>query len=170
MAAQMIRERVTHHLGQIVLATRSLMVPIYLGLVIALVLLLVKFVQKLIAFVPEILVSSTDDTILAVLSFVDLSLLANLVLIVVLAGWQGAVDPMLRARTADQPGWVTLDFSAIKLKLIASLAAIAAVALLESFVHIGSLTAATVMWQLAILIGLGVVGVLLAAMDRLGKE
>jgi uncharacterized protein (TIGR00645 family) len=169
MAPQTTGERLTHYLGRVMLGARCLMAPIYLGLLVALVLVLVKFVQKLVAFVPKILSISTNDTILAVLSLVDLSLVANLVLIVVLAGWQGFVDPMLSARSEGQPAWLALDFSAIKLKLIGSLAAIAAVAMLETFLHIDSLTVSTVAWELAIVLGFGVLGVLLAAMDRLGK-
>lgn len=170
MAAQTTDGRVTHNVGRLMLGARYLMAPIYLGLVIAVILILVKFAQKLIAFIPDVLASSTDDTILKVLSLVDLSLVANLVLIVILAGWQGFVDPNLSARSDDQHSWMALDFSAIKLKVIGSLAAIAAVAMLESFMHIGSLTAATVGWELGIVLGFGVLGVLLAAMDRIGRE
>jgi uncharacterized protein (TIGR00645 family) len=169
MVSQVTGERLTHYLGRVMLGARCLMAPIYLGLLVALLLVLVKFVQKLVAFVPEVLSVSTNDCILAVLSLVDLSLVANLILIVVLAGWQGFVDPLLSARSGDQPAWLALDFSAIKLKLIGSLAAIAAVAMLESFMHIGSMTVATVAWELAIVLGFGVLGVLLATMDRLGK-
>jgi len=169
MAAPATSERLIHHLGRVMLCARWLMAPIYLGLLVALLLVLAKFVQKLVVFSPKVLSASTNDTILAVLSLVDLSLVANLVLIVVLAGWQGFVDPTLSARSEDQPAWIGLDFSAIKLKLIGSLAAIAAVAMLETFLHIEELAAATVAWELAIVLGFGVLGVLLAAMDRLGK-
>ncbi|HEY1934763.1 MAG TPA: YqhA family protein [Acetobacteraceae bacterium] len=169
MAEPATSERMIHHLGRVMLGARWLMAPIYLGLLVALLLVLVKFAQKLVLFFPEVLGASTSDTILAVLSLVDLSLVANLLLIVVLAGWQGFVDPTLSARSEDQPTWIALDFSAIKLKLVGSLAAIAAVALLETFVHIGAMAAATVGWELAIVLGFGVLGVLLAVMDRLGK-
>lgn len=170
MAVPATSERMIHHLGRIMLLARWLMAPIYLGLLVALLLVLAKFVQKLILFFPKVLDASTNDTILAVLSLVDLSLVANLMLIVVLAGWQGFVDPTLSTRSEDQPAWLALDFSAIKLKLVGSLAAIAAVALLESYMHIGALTAATVAWELAIVLGFGVLGVLLAAMDRLSHD
>jgi uncharacterized protein (TIGR00645 family) len=110
---------------------------------------------------------SGNDTVLAVLGLVDLSLVANLVLIVVLAGWQGFVAPLLDTHPDDQPAWLALDFSAIKLKLIGSMAVIAAIALLESFVHADTLAPATMGWQLGILLAIGVLGVLLAAMDRL---
>ena len=63
-----------------------------------------------------------------------------------------------------------LDFAAVKLKLIASVAAIAAIQLLETFVHIDQTPKADAMWQLAILLGIGITGVLLALMDRLSNN
>ena len=112
-------------------------------------LLTVKFVQKLVALVPSCWRCRATTRCLAVLGLVDLSLVANLVLIVVLAGWQGFVDPLLVSHLDERPDWLALDFSAIKLKLIGSIAVIAAIAMLESFVHAGSLAPATIGWQLA---------------------
>jgi uncharacterized protein (TIGR00645 family) len=170
MPDQDMQTRLTQGLGRAILATRWLMAPIYVGLLAALVLLAIKFVQKLVALVPDLLEMSGNDTVLAVLGLVDLSLVANLVLIMVLAGWQLFVDPLLGAHLDDQPAWLALDFSAIKLKLIGSVAVIAAIALLESFVHADALAPATLGWQLGILLAFGVVGVLLALMDRLSNH
>ncbi len=167
MPDQDIPTRLTQGLGRVIFAARWLMAPIYIGLLVGLLLLAVKFVQVLAALVPELLQMSGNDTVLAVLGLVDLSLVANLVLIVVLAGWQGFVDPLLGSHLEDQPAWLALDFSAIKLKLIGSIAVIAAIALLESFVHADTLAPATLAWQLAILLSIGVLGLLLALMDRL---
>jgi uncharacterized protein (TIGR00645 family) len=162
--------RLTQGVGRVIFAARWLMAPIYVGLLVALVLLAIKFVQKLVALVPDLLEMSGNDTVLAVLGLVDLSLVANLVLIMVLAGWQGFVDPLLGAHLDDQPAWLALDFSAIKLKLIGSVAVIAAIALLESFMHADTLAPATLGWQLGILLAIGVLGVLLALMDRLSNH
>ncbi|MGA3400806.1 MAG: YqhA family protein [Acetobacteraceae bacterium] len=161
---------VTQGLGRVIFTARWLMAPIYIGLLVALVLLAVKFVQKLVALVPGLVQMSSNDTVLAVLGLVDLSLVANLVLIVVLAGWQGFVAPLLGSHDGNQPTWLALDFSAIKLKLIGSVAVIAAIAVLESFVHADTLAPATLGWQLGILLSIGVLGVLLAAMDRLSHS
>ncbi len=162
--------RLTRGVGRAIFAARWLMAPIYIGLLVGLLLLVVKFAQQLIALLPELLQMPGNDTVLAVLGLVDLSLVANLVLIVVLAGWQGFVAPLLESHAADQPAWLVLDFSAIKLKLIGSVAAIAAIAMLESFVHADTLAPQTLGWQLGILLAIGVLGVLLALMDRLSHH
>ncbi|HUN43216.1 MAG TPA: YqhA family protein [Acetobacteraceae bacterium] len=167
MPDQMAPAWVTKSLGRVVFTARWMMAPIYIGLLVCLLLLVVKFVQKLIALIPGLLDMTATNLELAVLGLVDVSLVANLVLIVVLAGWQGFVDPMLSSHLDHQPDWLALDFSGIKLRLVGSIVAIAAIALLESFMHADTIAAATIGWQLGILLGVGVVGVLLAAMDRL---
>jgi uncharacterized protein (TIGR00645 family) len=170
MPDQDIPTRLTRGLGRVIFAARWIMAPIYLGLLVGLLLLAAKFVQTLIALVPTLWTLSTSGTVLAVLSLVDLSLVANLVLIVTLAGWQGFLDPLLDPSVINRPAWLALDFSAIKLKLIGSIATIGAVELLESLMHADAVSQATVVWELEILLSLGVLGVLLALMDRLSHN
>jgi uncharacterized protein (TIGR00645 family) len=158
-------------MGRVMFAARWLMVPIYLGLLVVLALLALKFVQQLVTTVPRVLGMTTNDIILVTLTLVDLSLLANLVVIVIFSGWANFVSPLLHDPAERDVLWASdLDFSAVKLKLIGSIATIAAIQILESFVHIGDMAKQDAAWQLAILIGIGVTGVLLAAMDRIGSK
>jgi uncharacterized membrane protein YqhA len=73
------------------------------------------------------------------------------------------------AKQSDTPPELLggLDFSAIKLRLIGSIAAIAAILILETFVHIDQITAVRAGLQLGIMLGIGVLGVLLALADKL---
>jgi uncharacterized protein (TIGR00645 family) len=169
-AARSRRPSLAGGFGRAVFAARWLLAPIYIGLLLGLVLLMVKFLQILWGLLPELLQMSGHDLVLALLGLVDLSLVANLVLIVALAGWHCFVDPMQGSHIEDMPEWLALDFSAIKLKLIGSIAVIAAIAVLEAFLHADTLNAASIAWQLAVLLAIGVVGVLLAAMDRLSHK
>jgi len=109
--------------------------------------------------------------ILAVLKLIDLVLLANLVLIMIFAGvctLGGALA------LTDRAGWTQfmgkIDFTGLKLKVVASLVAIGAVDLLESFVEIGTTNKSDVLWQIAILLTFVLSGVLLAWMDRLVQQ
>jgi len=161
--------RIRRNMGRVMFAARWLVAPIYLGLLVVLALLAVKFVQKLVMAVPLVLGMTSNDLILAALALVDLSLVANLVAIVIYAGWSNFVGPLLRDPAERDAAWAgDLDFSAVKLKLIGSIAAIAAIQILESFLHIDDVPKQDAAWQLAILLGIGVTGVLLAAMDRIG--
>jgi uncharacterized protein (TIGR00645 family) len=170
MADHNIPASLTRGLGRAIVAARWLMAPIYIGLLVGLVLLVVKSVQLLITFVPELLEQSGRDTVIDVLNLVDLSLVANLVVIVVLAGWQSFIDPVLGSHLDRQPPWLAADFSTIKLKLIGAIAVIAAIAILESIVHADTVAPAVLGLQLGTLLSIGVLGVLLALMDWLSHD
>jgi uncharacterized protein (TIGR00645 family) len=170
-AIEAIEARVRRDLGRVMFAARWLMMPIYLGLLGVLALVAVKFVQKLVLAIPQVLGMTGNDLILAALTLVDLSLVANLIVIVILSGWTNFVGPLLTGPEEPDTGWASkLDFPAVKLRLIGSIAAIAAIQILETFVHIDDVAKQDAAWQLAILLGIGVTGVLLAAMDRIGGD
>jgi uncharacterized protein (TIGR00645 family) len=168
-AIQMFEARMRRVLGRVMFASRWLMAPIYLGLLAVLALVTVKFVQNLVLAVPMVLAMTTNDVILTTLTLVDLSLAANLVVIVIFAGWTNFVGPLMSPGGDHDTAWASkLDFSAVKLRLIGSVASIAAIQILETFVHIADVAKPDAAWQIAILLAVAVTGVLLAAMDRIG--
>ncbi len=95
---------------------------------------------------------------------VDIALVANLVLIVMFAGWENVIGPLL---TGTKPQFSGMGFGAVKLRLVGSIAAVTAIQILEAFMHISQTSATAAMWQLAILLGIGITGVLLALMNWL---
>jgi len=170
LTMSVIEERIRRNVGRVMFAARWITAPIYLGLLVALVLVVVKFVQKLVQAVPGFLALSSNEAIFLVLTLVDLSLVANLVVIVIFAGWENFVGRLLSAQSGDRPAWMGgLDFATVKLRLIGSIAAIAAIQILETFVHIDEVRSQDAAWQLAILLGIGLLGVLLAVTDRLSE-
>lgn len=164
-------ERIHANVARVMLALRWIMVPFYVGLIGALLMLAVKFLQKLIAAVPVLLTQSSEDTIFTVLTLIDMSLIANLVVIVMFAGWENFIGRLLGGDAKERLGWLaSLNFGDVKLSLIATVMVIGAISLLESFVHIDQTTKQHVLWELAILLAIGVTGVLLAVMDRLVEK
>jgi uncharacterized protein (TIGR00645 family) len=149
--------------------SRWLLAPFYIGLVGAVFLLLVKFIQELIHVTPHILNSSESEAILAILTLVDMSLVANLLLIIIFSGYENFVSKIDAAGHEDKPEWMgKVDFSGLKLKLIASIVAISAIELLKAFVNLDKvLNAEQLKWKVGIHITLVVSGVLFALMDRL---
>ncbi|PTT71965.1 hypothetical protein DBR41_29980, partial [Pseudomonas sp. HMWF010] len=118
-------------------ASRWLMAPFYVGLVIALAALLVVFFQELFRELPHILAMTPEDAILMALTLIDLSLAANLLVIVILSGYENFVSKIDTASHEDRPDWMgTVDFSGLKMKLIASIVAISAIALLKAFLKL----------------------------------
>jgi len=156
-------------------ASRWLMAPMYVGLVIALGALVVIFFQELIHVIPVLLSgsASAEDAILLALALIDLSLAGNLVLIVIFSGYENFVSKLDIGETEDRPSWMgTVDFSGLKMKLVASIVAISAIALLKAFLEAGEgakIDEARMLWLVVIHLTFVVSGVLLALMDWLAS-
>jgi len=151
---------------------RWLMAPFYLGLLLCLPLLLWVFGADVVHELPHVLApgAKPEDAILMVLSLIDLSLAANLVLIVIFSGYENFVSHMDAAAEEDRPAWMgTIDFSSLKMKLIASIVAISAISLLKTFMRLNEAPVPTdvLIWQLALMGSFLAAGVGLALMDWL---
>jgi uncharacterized protein (TIGR00645 family) len=161
-------KRIETSLEHVIFASRWLLAPIYVGLVVALALLVIKFVQALWHTLGHILEVSESQAILDVLALVDLSLAANLILIVVFAGYENFVSKMHTANHEDRPDWMgKVDYTGLKLKLLASIVAISAIQLLRAFIDVAQYTDAQLAWLVGIHLTFVVSGVLLAWMDRI---
>ncbi|NEX94966.1 TIGR00645 family protein [Caulobacter sp. 17J65-9] len=131
-------KRAERALESALFASRWLTAPFYFGLILAVVMLLAVFVRELIELTPVAFELDANAAILAALSLIDLALAANLILIVVLAGYENFVSKIDTSDHEDRPAWMgTVGFSDIKLKLFASIVAISGIQLLKSFMAIG---------------------------------
>ena len=155
-------------------AARWLMAPMYIGLVVALAMLVVVFVREAAYYVPKALVMTSEDAILAILTLIDLTLAANLLLIVLFSGYENFVSKLDISEDQERPDWMgKVDFSGLKLKLVASIVAISGISLLKRFMEIGEVNpdipfdATQLRWMVIIHITFVISGVLLALMDWL---
>jgi uncharacterized protein (TIGR00645 family) len=156
-------------------ASRWLMAPFYIGLVVSLAALMVSFFQYLAIKLPTLLSMSADDTILLALTLIDLSLAANLVLIVIFSGYENFVSKFDVGDHVDRPEWMgTVDFSTLKLKLIASIVAISGIALLKAFLEVSGgktpLDQTKMLWLVVVHLTFVGSGVFLALMDYLTSK
>ena len=117
---------------------------------------------------------SAEQMILVALTLIDLTLAANLLLIVMFSGYENFVSKLDIDDGGDRPDWMgKVDFSGLKMKLIASIVAISGIHLLKRFMEIGDSDRRSQVWRnRALLVGLihltfVVSGVLLALMDWL---
>jgi len=158
-------------------ASRWLMAPIYLGLMLSLLMLVAVFLHELAYYLPKMLAMESEEAILAVLTLIDLSLAGNLVLIVLFSGYETFVSRIDVGEAHERPDWMgTVDFSGLKLKLVASIVAISAIHLLKWFMEIGEyqagqpLDVVQLRWLVIIHLTFVVSGVLLALMDWLAAR
>lgn len=118
-------------------SARWLAAPIYMGLVFCLVIVLVILVKYVVIVAENIFTVSIHDGVVAILSFIDLALIANLVLIVLYTGYETFVSRLDISAHPDRPAWLgTVDYSGLKQKLFASIVAITGIELLKAFMDI----------------------------------
>jgi uncharacterized protein (TIGR00645 family) len=137
---------------------------------VALLALLAKFAQELVRFVPLVLDLKESAVILAVLTLVDLSFVASLLLMIIFSGYESFVS-RIDVPEAERPAWMgQIDFSGQKLKLIASIVAISGIHLLKSFMEVQSVDKTNLMWLVITHLVFVLSGVLLALMDYLAAR
>ncbi len=155
-------------LQRLLFASRWLLAPIYLGLAAGLALLLVRFLQEFWHILHAMLAETDTDLTLGILSLIDLSLLGNLLLMVIFAGYEGFVARLDTG--AARLAWMgRVGFGDLKLRLLASIVAISAIHLLEAFMRLDTLSNRELAWKLGLHAAFLVSAVLLAVTDRLAE-
>ncbi|MBW4024762.1 MAG: TIGR00645 family protein [Proteobacteria bacterium] len=156
---------------RLLFASRWLLAPFYIGLAIGLLMLLVAFVHEAFERVVHVWSARVDQTIVGMLSLIDLSLVANLILIVMWAGYENFVSKIDFKDHPDRPSWIAhIGYGDLKIKLLTSIVAISAIRLLEGFMHIDTTSNRELGWAVGIHLTFIASGVLLAVMDRLGDK
>lgn len=156
--------------------SRWILAPMYLGLVGGLIMMLIKFVQEFIHIFSHILVSEEKEVVLSILGLVDITLVANLLIMVIFSGYENFVSKIDVANHEDRPSWMgKVDYSGLKIKLIGSIVAISAIDLLKAFMHqstpgIEHLDNNQMAWMVGIHFVLILSGVLFALMDKLADS
>ena len=154
-------------------ASRWLLVPFYVGLVAAVALLLVKFGNAFMMLMPVIFAGDNNAALLGILTLVDITLVANLLLIIIFAGYENFVSKIDTGDNEDRPDWMGhVGFSDLKLKLIGSIVAISGIELLKYFINVKEMLAQTngnlqLAWLVGIHLTLVFSGVMFALMDRI---
>jgi uncharacterized protein (TIGR00645 family) len=152
-------------------ASRWLMAPFYIGLIIALFMLLIVFAKELIFESAELMQLDETHVLVWVLTLIDMSLAGNLLLMVTFAGYENFVSKLDVQGHPDRPAWMgRVDFSNMKLKLVASIIAISVIHLLKAFMSLGTTDKGELQWQLIIHGVFITTGLLLALMDWLGDH
>ena len=163
-------KRIEHALEVVIFNSRWLLAPFYIGLVVGILMLLVKFLQEFLHILPHIFDSSESEVILAILTLVDMSLVANLLIIIIFSGYENFVSKIDTRGHEDRPEWMgKVDFSGLKVKLIASIVAISAIELLKAFVNVSAYTTEQLAWKVGIHAVLISSGVLFALMDKIAE-
>jgi len=148
--------------------SRWLLAPFYLGLSLSLAVLLYDFVRRTAHLVEHLEIVEHDTIIIGILGLIDLSLMGNLVLMVMFAGYESFVSKLHIDDHTERLDWMgQIGFGDLKLKLMTSIVAISAIRLLEAFMDIENMNNRELAWTVGIHLTFVVSGLLLALMEKL---
>ena len=151
----------------IILASRWLLVVFYLGLALALALYALSFAGKLYEFFTKLFVLADTDTILKMLALIDAALVASLVVMVIISGYENFVSRFDKAEGGEIAWLGKLDAGSLKIKVASTIVAISSIHLLQVFLNIQQYTDSRLMWLTIMHMAFVVSALLLAYIDRL---
>jgi len=127
-------------LPQIIFASRWLQVPLYLGLIVAQCVYVVLFVKELVHLVSHTMSFTEQEIMLVVLGLIDVVMISNLLIMVIVGGYETFVSRMELQKHPDQPEWLShVNASVLKIKLAMAIIGISSIHLLRVFIYAGSL-------------------------------
>ena len=159
-------------LPQLIFSSRWLQVPLYVGLIVAQAVYVVMFLKELWHLVLGTMNFTEQEIMLVVLGLIDVVMISNLLIMVIVGGYETFVSRLELEKHPDQPEWIShVNASVLKIKLAMAIIGISSIHLLRTFIYAGSLgaqgnplTETGVMWQaiihaIFIVSALGIAGV-----------
>ncbi|WP_378147273.1 TIGR00645 family protein [Cnuibacter sp. UC19_7] len=172
-------------LGLFIFASRWLQAPLYFGLIVAQIIYVIVFMVDLWHIVEENVLHNwayIDETqiMLAVLGLIDVVMIANLLIMVIIGGYETFVSKIRVTGHPDEPEWLShVNTNLLKVKLAVSIISISSIHLLRTFIEVGDIgapdqesdtghtyTEAGVLWQVVIHLSFVVSAIALALIDR----
>ena len=169
-------------LGYMIFASRWLQVPLYVGLIIAQMFYVWQFILELVHLFEGIFLGEHHMTeaelMLAVLGMVDIVMIANLLIMVIIGGYETFVSRIRIDGHPDQPEWLShVNANVLKTKLAMSIIGISSIHLLRTFIQADDLLhdprgqgETIILWQTLIHIAFIVSAMALAWIDRISAK
>jgi len=168
----------------LIFASRWLQLPLYLGLIVAQGVYVVLFIQELMHLVPVLwdpnaltqtaqtmgvqVVNKETVVMLMVLSLIDVVMISNLLIMVIIGGYETFVSRLDLEGHPDQPEWLShVNANILKVKLATAIIGISSIHLLKTFISADAMTDKAMLWQTVIHLTFIVSAVCIAWIDRL---
>ncbi len=155
--------------------SRWLLAPFYMGLVLSIGLLFVKFVQEFWHIASHVVSMPESDVVIGILALIDLSLVGSLLLMVIFSGYEIFISKIDLDSHEDRPEWMgKVNFSGLKLKVIGAIVAISAIDLLKTFMNLPASLSneqeSFIMWKVIIHLTFVFSGLIFAYMDKVAGD
>jgi uncharacterized protein (TIGR00645 family) len=164
-------------LPSLIFASRWLQVPLYLGLILAQGVYVILFLKELWHLISGSFTMNEQQMMLIVLGLIDVVMISNLLIMVIVGGYETFVSRLRLQGHPDQPEWLShVNASVLKIKLAMAIIGISSIHLLRTFIEAGNLgsakanfTEAGVMWQTIIHGAFILSAIGIAYVDRLSQ-
>jgi len=138
-------------LEKMIFSSRWIQAPLYAGLILGGMLYTYKYLVELIHLCTSINEISETALMLGVLTLVDITMVANLLIMVIVGGYSTFVSRLDIDKHEDKPEWLQkIDAGSLKVKLAGSLVGVSSIHLLQTFINIKNHESEHVMWQVII--------------------
>ncbi len=155
-------------LAEIIFWSRWLQAPLYFGLIIAQCVYVYLFGVELYHLVHEAHKIGETEIMLIVLGLIDVVMIANLLIMVIIGGYETFVSRLNLREHPDQPEWLAhVNAATMKIKLSMALIGISSIHLLKTFINAEQLSEHTIKWQVIIHITFIVSAIAIAYTDRI---
>jgi uncharacterized protein (TIGR00645 family) len=152
----------------LIFASRWFQAPLYLGLIVALGAMTYNFFQELAHLLHTLQVGEGEDrAVLSVLALIDVVMIANLLIMVIVGGYETFVSRLDLEDHPDQPEWLShINAGVLKIKLSISLVSISSIHLLTVFLNLENLDEKTIKWKIVMHLTFVVSAIVLSYADR----
>ena len=155
-------------MAQVIFWSRWLQAPLYLGLIVAQGVYVYHFMVELSHLVTAATKIGETEIMLIVLGLIDVVMIANLLIMVIIGGYETFVSRLNIREHPDQPEWLShVNAATMKIKLSMALIGISSIHLLKTFINADHMAYNTIMWQVLIHLTFIVSAVAMAYTDRI---
>jgi uncharacterized protein (TIGR00645 family) len=148
--------------------SRWLQVPLYLGLIVAQAMYVIQFMRELTHLIVDVQTFTETTIMLSVLGLIDVVMISNLLIMVIIGGYETFVSRLALEGHPDEPEWLShVNANVLKVKLATAIIGISSIHLLKTFINAENLDEKTMLWQVVIHITFLLSAVAIAAIDRL---
>lgn len=155
-------------LPKLIFMSRWLQVPLYLGLIVAQGVYVVLFLKEVWHLVSHAFTLDETNIMLVVLSLIDVVMISNLLIMVIVGGYETFVSRLGLEGHPDEPQWLDhVNAGVLKVKLSMALISISSIHLLKTFIDPGQHSQSAVMWQVLIHLAFLLSALVMAWVDRL---
>jgi uncharacterized protein (TIGR00645 family) len=164
-------------LPSLIFGSRWLQLPLYLGLIVAQGVYVVLFLKELWHLMSHATTFTEQQIMLVVLGLIDVVMISNLLVMVIVGGYETFVSRLRLQGHPDQPEWLDhVNASVLKIKLAMAIIGISSIHLLRTFIEAGNLgqpgaryTESAVLWQTIIHVTFILSAIGIAMVDRMGN-